>query len=754
MRTLATSRSTLDDLLPVGSEVTLENCHREPIGTPGGIQPHGALLAVRTADGIIVQRSVNALGRLGVGDEVLGRPIADLLGAHGADALLGAASGAPAGLRPITVVAGDRVFDAVAYSEGPQLTLVELEPASPAASAAALAEDLASMLAALQSATTPETLLARATAWVRELTGFDRVWVYRFEADDHGVVIAEERAPELEPFLGLHFPARDIPLQARALFLTNRIRFIPDSHAEPSPLLPLVNPVIDAWPDLSPGILRAVSPMHLQYLRNMGTRASMSIAIEVEGRLWGLISGHHYAGARVVEHRLRLACELLGRVVSTQLSSLLARDAATRGREIDRHREAILEVLAKGDVQVGALTAAGADLLALCRADGAAICVADEVGLIGATPAAAAVRALVDGVGDAVWVSEAVGEDRPELADDLGGLAGALILPLGQGGPAQIVWFRHEYRHTVTWGDNGLAPARDRLSPSGSYGTWSESVTGHSRPWSAEDRAAVESLRAGIGAAVLTQAERLARANTELARSNADLRAFTFIIAHDLREPLRNLQSFLGFFVEDHGAEVAPDGLEQLGTVRRLADRMDGLMNSLLEHAKADRRTPSLEPLALGEVLESTLVLLPPEPARAEVDLLAPDVRLLADRDALTHILINLITNAAKYSPGEAPRVEIDVQPLGLTSHAGTRAPAEGWLAVGVRDFGIGIEAEHTEAIFELFRRLHARDAYGGGSGAGLAIARRLAERQGGELWLERSVPGEGSLFCFSVRTA
>jgi chemotaxis family two-component system sensor kinase Cph1 len=386
----------------------------------------------------------------------------------------------------------------------------------------------------------------------------------------------------------------------------------------------------------------------------------------------------------------------------------------------------------------------------ICAADGAAVLIDGAVELIGETPPAEAVRALVAAVGGAgaAFVSGSLGSDLPELSDSLAPSCGAIVLALGRAGDAHLAWFRNEYVRSVTWGDNGLAPAKGRLSPTGSYATWSESVTGASRPWSAIERDMVVSLRAGIGTVVLAQAEALAHANQELARSNADLEAFTFVIAHDLREPLRNMQSFLGFFLEDHGADLDSDGAEQLDTVRRLGIRMNALMDSLLDHARAERLKPELIELPLSEVVSDAVGMLGPDSSRGAVELLTPEVRIRADRDAMMHILLNLITNAVKYSPGDAPRIEISARPAD-PRHPGAVGPP--MVIVGVQDFGIGVAEEFSEAIFELFRRLHARDAYGGGSGAGLAIARRLAQRQGGELWLEASVPGEGSRFCFSV---
>jgi chemotaxis family two-component system sensor kinase Cph1 len=746
------SISANESLLAPGSEITLENCHREPIQTPGGIQPHGALIAVTGAAREIIQRSENALERLGVSEELLGSSLDALVSRADAAALAAPAGDTEAaGLRPRTVSIGDAHFDAFAYRIAPEVVIVEFEPTSPGATVAALADDIADVLSTLDSAQTSQELLELAARLVQRMTGFDRVWIYRFEADDHGVVIVEEREPELQPWLGLHFPARDIPAQARALFLANRIRFIPDSSGVSSPLLPLVNPITGDWPDLSAGILRAVSPMHLQYLQNMGATASMSIALEVDGRLWGLISGHHYAGPNVVEHRTRLGCEVLGRVVSSSLGSLLTAETALARAGVDQRRERVLEALvgAEGGGLADGLSQAGSALLELCSADGAAVMIGGESELIGQTPSADVVRWLLEALpdDDQAFVTDCLADDLPALAGATAPTCGLIALPLARTGQAYLLFFRNEYLRSVTWGDNGLAPAKGRLSPSGSYRTWSESVTGRSRPWSQLDRDAVSGLRAGIGTVVLQQAEDLSRANAELARSNADLQAFTFVVAHDLREPLRNMQNYLGFFLEDHGAGIPADGLDQLGTIRRLGIRMDALMDSLLDHARADRMSAELEPTSLRELVDGVLSLLGPTRVRGSVEVLTPEFWLMADRNVSTHILINLIVNAMKYSPGETPRVEVSAHPLRVAS--GGRG--QGMAVVEVRDFGIGIAVEHHEQIFELFRRLHARDAYGGGSGAGLAIAKRLAERQGGDLWLAESTPGQGSLFCFSV---
>ena len=225
----------------------------------------------------------------------------------------------------------------------------------------------------LQDAQSIDELLRRAAGVVRGLAGFDRVWAYRFEPDDHGVIVAEDKREDLPAFLGLHYPASDIPVQARALFLHNRLRFIHDANGEPAPLEPLVNPVTDGWLDLSQGVLRAVSPIHIQYLKNMGATASMSIALSVRDRLWGLISAHHYSGPLLVPHEVRATCELIGIVGSMQLEALEQLEASELRVKLRAPAPAVLDKVAASASIVDGLAGSRRGLLAVCNAEGAAV---------------------------------------------------------------------------------------------------------------------------------------------------------------------------------------------------------------------------------------------------------------------------------------------------------------------------------------------------------------------------------------------
>lgn len=709
---------TDEELLEPGTPVDLENCHREPIRTPGGIQSHGALLAADEATLEVVQASANAATIFG--RDVLGASLDDLLGPEVVEQLRATTTDATPNLRPLRT----HMLDAYAYKPDERVLVVELEPVGAgAASLTRYQGEIARVLGSLQDAPAVDELLRRAARVVRELTGSDRVWAYRFEPDDHGVIVAEEKREDLDAFLGLHYPASDIPPQARALFLENRLRFIHDVETPATELEPVVNPVTGEWLDLSDGVLRAVSPIHIQYLKNMGATASMSIALSVGGRLWGLISGHHYSGPLFVPHEVRATCELVAIVCSMQLEALEQLEVSRRQTGLATTRSAVLDKVAASPNILDGLASAGEDLLAVCGADGAAIRIDDELRLIGETPED--VTALLDGL---------TGADVFATHRHDGEMPGVLAAPLAVARGNHIVWFRREYVHTIEWAHAPKSLAvkdPDRLNPDGSFRTWAESVQGESRPWSAVEVESVAELRSGLGTFLITRAEQLAALNAELARSNEELDAFAYVAAHDLKEPLRGIANFTTFLVEDYEDALDKEARERLDTILRLSQRMGSLLDSLLEYSRIGRAELDLTDFTVDEILADALELLTTKP---QVTVSGGDMRLRGDRIRVRQVLVNLLGNAVKYSPDD-PHVTV-------TARDGV---------VCVEDNGIGVAPEHHDSIFHVFRRLHPREAYGGGTGAGLTIARRIAERHGGRLWLERSVPGAGSAFCFTL---
>ena len=308
-----------------GADIT--NCDREPIHIPGSVQPHGALLAVDPQELRIVQAGGNTLEILGVEPiALLENNIADWFAPDRVSRLRTLLDTEGPLMRPvhaftITCKQDWKTVDTFVYRSG-RLVVLELEPVRESGPEDTLAL-VQAMLARVQQARTPQAFCQGLADEVRRVTGFDRVMVYRFLPDGSGVVDAESRGDDVESFLGLRYPASDIPRQARELYLNNWIRLIPNARYTPEPILPADDPRNGAPLDLSHSLIRSVSPMHLEYLANRGVAASMSLSIIMDSRLWGLIACHHRA-PRFLSHRLRMACELFAHMASAKLETKVA----------------------------------------------------------------------------------------------------------------------------------------------------------------------------------------------------------------------------------------------------------------------------------------------------------------------------------------------------------------------------------------------------------------------------------------------
>src|SRR3712207_2188807 len=325
---MSLTASTPRPEVPGADEDALRRCADEPIAVPGAIQPHGALLAVTEPDLAVVVTSANAADVLGATPASL----ADVLTPADLDRLRAGLAGDLAELNPLRVAVGGTEVDLVVHrADG--LLVTEWEPLAGAGQAgAACHRRLPMVLQRLSAGGTLEELTAALAREVRELTGFDRVMVYRFDPECNGEVVAEDRRAVPEPFLGLRYPASDIPAQARALYATNWLRLIPDATYRRVPLEPAVNPLTGRPLDLSGAVLRSVSPVHLEYLANMGVVASMSVSLLDRRRLWGLIACHSYRGPHRPSYADRVAAEFLGRTASLLLQT--TGEAGEQGRVV------------------------------------------------------------------------------------------------------------------------------------------------------------------------------------------------------------------------------------------------------------------------------------------------------------------------------------------------------------------------------------------------------------------------------------
>lgn len=448
----------------------LDECSREPIRTPGLIQSHGTLLGVDPATGVITVASANAEGWLG-------RALADA----GSDALDYAARTGNA-VDPVRVDwAGSRADAIVHRVDG--LAVVELEPVIDGVEY--VRTGVVGAIQRLSTITSAAELRTRAAAEIRAITGFDRVMVYRFHEDGHGEVLADDRHPDLEPYLGLHFPSSDIPPQARQLYLAKLSRAIVSTNDPGLPLLALEGTPYAADVkalDLTHAELRAVSPYHLQYMRNMGQASTVSFSLVDQGRLVGMITCAHRTTRRLPV-LLRRSLEVLTTQISMQLTSLGEIDRLRHTVGVRERRAALLAPLYASDDIAGTLLGGSSTVLDLVPADGVVVRVDGRARVAGTVPPRAAVERLLERLGGESFASECLGFDRPDLAELLPGVAGLLVVPLDAAGDV-LVFFRDEVGREVAWlGDPGMANRPDELSPRTSFSAWRQSVTGRSEAW-------------------------------------------------------------------------------------------------------------------------------------------------------------------------------------------------------------------------------------------------------------------------------
>jgi chemotaxis family two-component system sensor kinase Cph1 len=449
---------------PVGVDVA--TCEQEPIHIPGSVQPHGILLVLKPGSLAILQASANAAPVLRFDvEDALGQPLGAVMVEGAGDLLEDLQERLPdqgnAHLR--LVVLNGRTYNAIAHrADGMVVLELEETDSAEAGSLDALYPQIRVYVDELQTMPTVEALNALAAAQVRRITGFDRVMIYRFDAQWNGTVVAEDRNDALPSYLDLRFPASDIPAQARELYRLNRLRLIADADYEPVPILPAVNPETGRPIDLSFSVLRSVSPVHVEYMQNMGTPASMSISIVEGGRLWGLISCQHKTPRRVPVH-VRTACDFLSQIVAMQLSAKARNTDAAQRIERQAIQTKLLAFMAAEEQFIHGLTKHPEELLALANAEGAAVVLDGGCVTLGHAPPEARVREIVEWLSetqshDAVFATDSLAAAMPGAEAFADTASGLLAVSISQLHPSYVLWFRPEVVQTVKWGGDPRKP--------------------------------------------------------------------------------------------------------------------------------------------------------------------------------------------------------------------------------------------------------------------------------------------------------
>jgi light-regulated signal transduction histidine kinase (bacteriophytochrome) len=636
----------------------LIDCDREPIHIPGSIQPHGLLLVVE-------RNSLTLAYAAGPVEAALGRH--DWQGASLGELLDDALAGRIARLTDSTAVGAyigpwtgpdGRCWDIAAHP-GEAHLLVELEPcATGAPPAAVVLGSLEAAGRAFERASSVRGLCERAAEEFARITGYDRVMIYRFLDDDAGVVVAEHVAPGMDAFLHHHFPSSDIPRQARALYVRNLVRVIPDVAYVPAPLRP-------AWSepaplDMSDCALRSVSPIHMQYLRNMGVGASASISIVKDGLLWGLVACHH-SEARGLSYDVRAACRALAGGLARQVK---AKEEAEAYRERIRLRgfeDEILRGLRPDLPLEETLAEAIPRLRRMLDADGAAIFRGGRLTLDGETPPESAVREMVGWLADAAVVeaihSDRWGQQEPRALPFQRLASGMLAITISVDEPFLLIWFRAEELQVVNWAGNphkAVAAEGGALTPRASFEAWAETVAGRARPWSVAEIETAGRLRTAL--LDIRHRRRLHDLNGRLSETLADREALLaqkdFLIRevnHRIQNSLQLVSSFLGL------QGRSSDSAEVKASLEEAQRRLQAVA---LVHRRL-YRADQVETIDLGRYLEELIADLSSSMGAEWADhitaSLAP-ITVATDRAVtIGLVLTELVINANKYAYGGRP---------------------------------------------------------------------------------------------------
>lgn len=752
----------MPDTIPEFTEVDLTNCDREPIHVPGLIQPHGVLLVLQEPGLDIIQMSDNTQSVIGHAPEnLLGQPLSSLLSPDNLQDIQQCLDEDFENVNPLnlSISSADGVgeFDGIVHRWN-GVVILEIEPKTngQVPDFFDFYHQVKGPISRIQKAPTLLHMFQVVVKEIRRLTGFERVMVYQFDADGAGIVIAEDTDQET-PYLDLHYPASDIPKQARHLYTLNWLRLIPDAQYQPVGLIPEQNPVTGQPLDLSMAVLRSVSPIHLEYLHNMGVTASMSISLLQNQQLWGLIACHH-SSPRYIPYYLRTVCEFIGQVTSTELTNKSVNENSQHKQHLQALQTRFVEALSQADYFLDGMEQLQPQLLELIEATGAVIWSGERCLRIGETPTKEQICALLDWLkpqlNQGIFATRSLPQQYPAAQAYQAAVSGVLALEISRIHHNYILWFRPEVIQTVKWGGNPNKPVEVqadgslRLSPRKSFELWQEEVRGRSLPWQSYELEAVAELRNLIVGVVLRQAEEVSSMNYELKRSNEELDSFAYIASHDLKEPLRGIHNYAHFLMEDYAQILDEEGVAKLQTLVQLAQRMEDLVNSLLQLSRLGRADLIQQPIDLNDLVQQAIATLTMARPDLAVDFRIPQPlpTVACDHNQVLELFTNLISNAIKYNNKAEPWVEIGV----LAGAAAQGAEHLESHVFYVRDNGIGIPQEHVEKIFQIFRRLHGRNEFGGGTGAGLTIARKIVERHGGRIWLD-SVPNQGTTFYFTL---
>ncbi|MDO6474017.1 ATP-binding protein [Alteromonas sp. 1_MG-2023] len=647
-----------------------------------------------------------------------------------------------------------QLVSSVIYASG-ELLVVELEP-SPVLAGSVSSKwtptdtDIRPLLPSLFDLPTVEAVADKIASAMREFIGFDRVVVYKFDKDYAGEVIGEDCHEDLVPFKGLKFPASDIPSQARALYVKNMVRCVYDTDETPVKLIPSLSESQRSPLDLSLSMIRGVSPVHLQYMRNMGIRASFSVSLIYENKLWGMIACHHRA-PKYVEQRRRLICESLSQVFTYQMHGKSIEVKRNSYQTRQQHLNRIINTLTNKSNPLDGIKEVQAALLNTMRVCGVAVVTPNSHYLIGRTPSFETVSHLFHN-----YAKDSNGESKTtaltRISDDiianfkLNGVRGLFISPVSSRHGYYTMWFREPVDTTIRWAGKAASESdvNKSLTPRDSFDTYIESVVDQSKDWSTDDTLLIESFEQLFIPYALGMKSSLDSQVAKLEELDKAKDQFLASISHELRTPLNSIMGWTDLALMDTSNHERL--VEALNVVKRASSTQADLINDILDMSRIISGTMklSVQSVSVSEAVQEVA-------KQFEAGFVAKNIKLngyyqdehttiLADKVRIKQVVHNLLSNALKFTPKG-----------GCVTISGAREHSN--YKLFVRDTGKGLSEEQQAHVFERFyqgKASHNKQ----GLGLGLSIVKSIVEMHGGDIWVSSDGEGMGTTFYVTIPIA
>lgn len=766
-------------------EEALQNCENEPIQAPESIQPHGVLLALDYKLNIL-RVSQNTQGFLGIhAEDMLQKPLRSFFRLpetletrlknyqHSTTSQQSNFYFQPNNLYELDCITNQKKYSCLVNFQEKYL-LLELEQFTfehLLPDGFTISKEL--IFSFHQAPQKLEEILSENLQRLQKLTGFGRLGIYKFDHQWNGQIIAEVKKENMPSYLGLHFPASDIPAQARALYTKNWLRLISDVNYTPAPIIGI--PPLDHPLDLSFSTLRSVSPVHIQYLKNMEVKASCSISLIIDGQLWGMIVCHHDAPLYLSPQK-RIICVHIGQMLSIQVSTYEKQQHKFLRERQESRFKMIGNRLIEADNLLSELKNSAHHLMEILHATGLWGTIGNQELLEGNVPASPAERQILHHFlkdyfqkHDKPFITDSL-EKTLKISDEFTEKAsGVLALPISRRNNNFLVWFKQEKITFVTWGgqptkDIVMADGHKKLLPRASFAKWKTKVRGESTPWVLNDLKGLTALKNAILTNLLMRSEKIAERKEELEKevakkteslkkiknqledmvvslkeSNEELENFAYATSHDLQEPLRQISTFVQLMEKRMGGRLDAKEQSYLKFIVDGTENMQALIDDLLEYSRLTRQKYANEKIDLNQLVAKVLHLFQETIQNTQAQIRLDSLPVIAGKKVLVQQLFqNLLSNAFKYRKPDVP-LRINIEAEDKTNH---------WQFV-VTDNGIGILPEFHEAIFQLFKRLHTKHAYKG-SGMGLALCQKIVQQHLGNIWVN-SAPDVGSSFYFTI---